>query len=173
MSDNYTANLGSGGKDFASDEIAAINYPRLKLVHGADGVNDGDISTVNPLPSRDYEESPQVSTTSDSAIAAGASATLDSAQIGSSKTGRLIEVVCAATVPIKVELQTVLNAVATTKIVNVAVDGRWHWRSPGRNYISQAQDAGVGFDGFRVVVTNLDTSRAADLYATFLYDEES
>lgn len=52
MADNFTANAGSGGSTFASDDIASVQFPRLKLVHGADGVNDGDVSTVNPLPVR-------------------------------------------------------------------------------------------------------------------------
>jgi len=52
MADNFTANAGSGGSTFASDDISSVQYPRLKIVHGADGTNDGDISTVNPFPVR-------------------------------------------------------------------------------------------------------------------------
>ena len=52
MADNFVANAGSGGSTFASDDISSIQYPRMKLVHGADGTNDGDISTANPLPVR-------------------------------------------------------------------------------------------------------------------------
>ena len=50
MVDNFTTNPGSGGKTFASDEIGGIDFPRTKLIHGADGANDGDVSTVNGLP---------------------------------------------------------------------------------------------------------------------------
>lgn len=50
MADNFQTNSGSGGKTFASDEIESVNYQRIKLVHGADGVNDGDVSSANPLP---------------------------------------------------------------------------------------------------------------------------
>lgn len=50
MSDDFEADAGSGGKIFASDEIASVNYPRCKLVKGADGTNDGDISNTNPFP---------------------------------------------------------------------------------------------------------------------------
>jgi hypothetical protein len=52
LADNFTANAGSGGSTFASDDISSVQYPRIKLVHGADGSNDGDISTANPLPVR-------------------------------------------------------------------------------------------------------------------------
>lgn len=50
--DNFTANAGSGGSTFASDDISAVQYPRLKVTLGADGVNDGDISLTNPAPAR-------------------------------------------------------------------------------------------------------------------------
>lgn len=52
MADTFTANPGSGGSTFASDDISSVHYPRIKLVHGADGTNDGDISTANPYPVR-------------------------------------------------------------------------------------------------------------------------
>lgn len=50
MADNFTANAGSGGSTFASDDISSVQYPRIKLIHGADGTNDGDVSTASPLP---------------------------------------------------------------------------------------------------------------------------
>jgi hypothetical protein len=52
MADGFLTNAGSGGNTFASDDISSVHYPRIKLVHGADGTNDGDISTANPLPVR-------------------------------------------------------------------------------------------------------------------------
>lgn len=50
MSDNFEANAGSGGQTFASDDIGGVQFPRSKLVHGANGTNDGDVSKANPLP---------------------------------------------------------------------------------------------------------------------------
>jgi hypothetical protein len=50
MADNVTANSGSGGATFASDDISSIQYPRVKITLGADGVNDGDVSSANPIP---------------------------------------------------------------------------------------------------------------------------
>jgi hypothetical protein len=50
LADNFTANSGSGGSTFGSDDISAVQYPRIKLIHGADGTNDGDVSTANPMP---------------------------------------------------------------------------------------------------------------------------
>lgn len=51
--DNTTLNTGSGGDVIASDDISGVKYQRVKLVEGADGVNDGDISSANPLPVTD------------------------------------------------------------------------------------------------------------------------
>lgn len=50
MSDNYTANAGSGGSTFAADDIGpGVLHPRVKVEWGVDGtVNDA--SVTNPLP---------------------------------------------------------------------------------------------------------------------------
>jgi len=50
MADNVVLNAGSGGSTLAADDITSVLYQRVKLVEGADGVNDGDVSAANPLP---------------------------------------------------------------------------------------------------------------------------
>lgn len=50
MADNTTLNTGTGGDVIASDDITGVKYQRVKLVLGADGVNNGDVATGNPLP---------------------------------------------------------------------------------------------------------------------------
>lgn len=50
MADNTTINSMAGGDVIASDDIGGVKYQRIKLVTGADGVNDGDVSKTNPLP---------------------------------------------------------------------------------------------------------------------------
>jgi len=50
MSDNVVLNLGSGGDTVAADDIGGTKYTRGKLTLGAAGVNDGDVSSANPLP---------------------------------------------------------------------------------------------------------------------------
>ena len=49
MADNLNVPGGSAGPA-ATDEIGGIHFQRIKLVHGADGVNAGDVATGNPLP---------------------------------------------------------------------------------------------------------------------------
>jgi hypothetical protein len=50
MADNTQLNTGAGGDVIASDDIGGVKFQRIKLIHGADGTNDGDVSTVNGLP---------------------------------------------------------------------------------------------------------------------------
>lgn len=50
MADNTTLNAMSGGDSVGADEISGVKYQRIKLIHGADGTNDGDVSTSNGLP---------------------------------------------------------------------------------------------------------------------------
>lgn len=47
MADNVT--IGSGDS-VAADDIAGAKYQRVKLVHGADGVNAGDVAMANGFP---------------------------------------------------------------------------------------------------------------------------
>jgi hypothetical protein len=50
MADNTILNTMSGGDTIASDDIGGVKFQRIKIIAGADGVNDGDISKTNPLP---------------------------------------------------------------------------------------------------------------------------
>lgn len=49
MADNVTADPGTGGATFATDDIAGVHYPRSKVVWGVDGVAT-DVSAADPLP---------------------------------------------------------------------------------------------------------------------------
>lgn len=48
--DNTELASGSGGDTIATDDISGVKFPRSKIVIGADGSNDGDVSAANPLP---------------------------------------------------------------------------------------------------------------------------
>ena len=50
MVDNTILNTGTGGDVIGSDDIGGVKFQRVKLIHGADGVNAGDVSTANGLP---------------------------------------------------------------------------------------------------------------------------
>lgn len=46
MSDNFTANAGSGGSIFASDDVGGVQYPRVKVPVGPDGTAQDNWSTA-------------------------------------------------------------------------------------------------------------------------------
>jgi len=49
MAENVTLNTMTGGSTIGADEITSVHYQRVKLIQGADGVNDGDVSSAAPL----------------------------------------------------------------------------------------------------------------------------
>lgn len=52
MADNIGYTPGSGAV-IAADDIGGALHQRVKMVVGADGVSDGDVSLANPLPVSD------------------------------------------------------------------------------------------------------------------------
>lgn len=70
MADNVAITPGSGDT-VAADDIGGAKYQRVKVVIGADGTNDGDISSANPLPTSLVGT---VSTANSSAVALGGGA---------------------------------------------------------------------------------------------------
>jgi hypothetical protein len=52
MTDNVTLNVGTGGKVIAADDIGGLGilYQKVKLILGAAGVNDSEVSKANPIP---------------------------------------------------------------------------------------------------------------------------
>jgi hypothetical protein len=44
------SNVGAGTDLAGTDEIGGVHFQRIKMIHGADGVNDGDVSRANPYP---------------------------------------------------------------------------------------------------------------------------
>lgn len=72
MADNTILNTGTGGDTIASDDISGVKYQRVKLIHGDDGVNAGDVSNNNPFPVRVDYGVPQAYSLHIPASAAGA-----------------------------------------------------------------------------------------------------
>ncbi len=104
-------------------------------------------------------------------VAAGGQVDVDASQISSGLTGELIQLVLSSSIPFKAELKTVTNGVASGVLVTW-ISRHVDFTVAAKKFITVAQDAGAGIDTFRITFTNLDTSEAADVYATFFYDEE-
>lgn len=104
-------------------------------------------------------------------VAAGGQATLDSPQIGDNKTGRLLGLIVSSSIAFKAEIRTVEASIpSVSQITWFALERGWDWQTPDRDLIRVAY-TGLGLDAFRVIVTNLDTSQAADVYVAFIYEE--
>ena len=73
MADNVPITPGSGGAVIATDDIGGFHFQRVKLIHGPDGVNAGDVSNINRFP---VSSTPTAGTLTDRSgtIAAGATA---------------------------------------------------------------------------------------------------
>jgi hypothetical protein len=54
MADNFTTKDAADATiTGAADEIGGVKFPRVKLIIGADGTNDGDVASGNPMPVSD------------------------------------------------------------------------------------------------------------------------
>jgi len=161
---------GAGGSDIVHRERMQIAGAVIAAL--AEVLNVDPAGSEYALLARLIEtKSPKVTYVTATTIAAGSSANLDSDQIGSGLTGKLLGAVISSSVPFKATIQTVLNGVATNKVTAFSADRKWNWKTPAREFVQQAQNAGAGFDGFRAIVVNLDTSQPADLYGAFFFDE--
>lgn len=140
------------------DRIRTANTGRLQV----DVITGGGSDTpTNPVDSYDTS----------SAIAAGSTDNHDTTDLGGT-TKKLQMVHAGASVPLKCEIQSVINGSGTTIGVFFTPAGSsYTWRPPHRNYHSVAFSANAGFDGFRVVRTNLDASEAADVYSNIFYED--
>lgn len=111
----------------------------------------------------DSPTTPATSTDSSVALAAGSQDTLTTGEVG---TQELWQVTISSSVAVKGVIQYEENTV-TTDLATVFCPpgGTVIWTTPHRDFASITASAGV--DAFNVVVDNLDTSEAADIYAAF------
>ena len=157
------------------DAVAAATKGLLAI--GTDGTNYQVLKTdaagelqVDVLTGGGAEAptTPVTEALTSAALAAGAAATLDTLDI---PTKKLWALTASATVPMKIVLSTVANSVATTKnVFFVGAGDPFVFVPPVRlRDFYTVGGATAGIDAFRVVITNLDASEAADVYASFAY----
>jgi hypothetical protein len=168
VADGVVVNAGAGGATIATDEIAAQQYQRVKLISGIDGVNDGDAAASNPFPVAAQAQSPQHERLTSVALAAAANVDLTTADITTATTGKLSGVDLCASLPTRVDIQTVSGARTTQTTVFTQAGETLQYRTPHIDHITQAGGAG---NGFGVSITNLDTGLATDVFATIFWEE--
>jgi len=168
---------GALGDDAANPTAPAVGAFILGYDSGSTNWNRIEVDDTGHLQvdvlTGGGSDTPTTPTTEDitsAALAAGASVDLDSTDVGSA-TKKLSGVDIWASVPWKARIMTVADNVETVHTVlggppMVAVQ----FRPPHRDYIQQGP-AGAGFDGFRIEMTSLENSDAADVYATVYLEE--
>lgn len=175
MADNTQLNQAAAplGDIIATDDIGGIKHQRVKIEVGADGTAQ-DVADGRPMPVKEGMTTPTVTAVVGAALVAGGSTDLDSAQISSGLTGKLVAMLMTASVPLKGELKTVLNGVESGVLMTFfsRAGESLPLTLPNKDFFTQVEDATAGLDGFRVTITNLDTSQPADVYLTIFYDEE-
>jgi hypothetical protein len=111
---------------------------------------------------------PTVDVATSSALAAGSAVDLDSAEITEAE--KLYGVDITASVPFKAIVRMVENSIDNAN--HVVVFGQAgelvQWRPAHKDFFTHAGASG-GTDLFQVDITNMDTSEAADVYASFMY----
>jgi hypothetical protein len=115
----------------------------------------------------DSPTTPATDYVTSASLAAGGNVDLDTADLG---TQELWAVQVWSSVAYKALVYTVENSSPSAE--PLAIGGGqahqgWEWQVPHRDFVSVSTTAGT--DGFRVNVTNLDDSNAADVYCTFQY----
>lgn len=88
MADDIAVTPGAGAT-VAADEISSVKYQRIKLIHGADGVNAGDVSTANGLP---------VQFVAGSGVTANAGTNLNTSALALESGGNLAAIAASASV---------------------------------------------------------------------------
>ena len=136
------------------DRVSVANSGRLQV----DVLSGGGSPAAPTNPTIDIQTS--------AAVAAGTEVDLDSAAI--TEPENLTQVTISASVPFKARITLVENTVETVISELFGRSGTpLVWQPPDRRYATVTNTAGT--DVFRIQMTNMDTSEAADLYASFFY----
>jgi hypothetical protein len=151
------------------DQIAGKGATEIAEVKATDPASTLHGLVVRPIefigPISDPLSSPN--------LAAGAAATLDAAAITASKTGKLVAVHVGSSVACKWVISTrdgaVLATVGTCFTGGLPGHPNYLWQQPNKEFDKLAYVNGD--ENFRIVVTNLDDSNSADVYATVYWDE--
>ncbi len=180
MSDSFIGLPADGvGKQLDTELLVGGTHRERMQIAGALLVEVARILNTDPAPgdyglvTRDAAlDSPQTSVATVATVAAGSTGSVDSTQLSSGVTGKLFGFEASGSAGFRVDLQTVLNGVATTRLTRISRGEGISWKTPHKDLFTQVESATVGFDGFRLLFTNLDTgSGNTDFHGSFMWDE--
>jgi hypothetical protein len=149
MADNVTANSGSGGAVFATDDIGSVHYPRSKVVWGPDGTaNDTAAASGKGLPVQG-EAAHDAATTGNPVLIGAECRTSDGTAVSNGDVVRLITDTLGKTVVLQGALHT-LRGTASVNYTNT----------------SAADLVAAGGAGVKIVVTSILVTNAAAAVST-------
>jgi hypothetical protein len=151
---SYLMGYDNGNTNWNRVRVDDAGHLQVDVLSGG-----GTDTPTNPV--NEYETS--------ASVAAGATGTLTTAEAGGKS---LAALECWASVAYKVTLFTVLDGVESTDPLVIGggqAHQAWSWKPTHRSYVPLAANAGL--DAFRVKIDNLDDTNAADVYATFHYED--
>lgn len=160
MADNTPLNPGSGGVTVADDDIGGFKYQRIKLVHGVDGTNDGDVARSNPFP-----VVPGFATRSDTFTAAANGTTVDVSTRPCRRFGLQVKGTGAAASAWNVVLEGSLNNSQFTTILEHSNAGEFRNAADGETvYV----ESGGPFLYFRSRLVSITLGSATNVVATIV-----
>jgi hypothetical protein len=134
----------------------------------------GDTGPMGPVGAEEVPTFPIVDPKSSTNLGAGTSVNIDSVAVSGTKTGKVQQITLSSSAPVKWEIKKSSLGVDTTMDVvftsgNTGNSPTHEWEPPHRDYTQLVGNGTSAF--FRVTATNLDASHAANVYATFYFDE--
>lgn len=149
------------------DRIAGDSAAELADVRNSDAAPTDFGLAVRPID----VVSPATQCLSSANLAAGSAVDLDCTAIANGKTGKLLSAICASSVACKWILKKRDGIVENTIGIGFTSVLRptLVWSPPDKRCNELAYVSGD--ENFRITVTNLDRSNAADVYATVHWDE--
>lgn len=160
MADNTVLNPGSGGVTVGDDDIAGVKYQRIKLIHGVDGTNDGDVAKTNPLP-----VAGGFSTRSDTYTTAANGTTVDRSASPVSRFGLQVKGTGAAPTAWNVVLEGSLNNAQFTTILEHSNAGEFRNAADGETvYVN----TGAPWLYFRSRLVSITLGSATNAVATIV-----
>lgn len=135
--------------------------------------SSGRLHVTDPNAGAGSPSTPTRDEAGDVTLTAGTQSTTEfrTADVGAD-TFRLAGVDASMSVAFRAEIRSVDNDVATTIATCFKPAGETlQWRPPHKDYAAVTWAGSAGFDGFEVLVTNMDTSESADAYVTMYYED--
>jgi hypothetical protein len=155
LAQNQVFAMGFNGTTW--DRVRTANTGRLQV----DVITGGGSPAAPTAPIPNYNTS--------ASLAAGSTSNHDSADFGAA-TKAVYQVILGASVPMKGELQYVDNGTPTTLATFFTQAGNTDTFIPAHtDFWKHTFTANAGFDGFRLIRTNLDASEAADVYSAVMH----